>query len=90
MCFDYQNNITNEKEDLMFASKLELFFIGTISLPLETLDVIVINTIHLERTIDIIDSTRKLSCNFRSNAKTTLEKKPKVSLEVKVHFETYY
>jgi hypothetical protein len=32
-CYGFQNGITNEKEDVMFATKLELFFIGTISLP---------------------------------------------------------
>jgi hypothetical protein len=31
LCFDYQNGITNEEEDMMFVSELELFSIGTIS-----------------------------------------------------------
>jgi len=35
LCFDYQNGITNEEKDLMFASELELFSIATISLPLK-------------------------------------------------------
>ncbi len=54
LCFDYQNNITSEKEDLTFASKLKLFSIGTISLPLKTgIDIVVINIIHLERTMEL-------------------------------------
>jgi hypothetical protein len=44
LCFDYQNDITNEKY-LMFTSELELFSIGTISLPLEPINLVVVNTI---------------------------------------------
>jgi hypothetical protein len=36
LCYDYQNGITNEDEDIIFVTKLELFSIGTISL-LETI-----------------------------------------------------
>jgi hypothetical protein len=32
----------DEEEDLMFVSELELFFIGTINLPLNILDIIVV------------------------------------------------
>jgi hypothetical protein len=32
LCYDYQNDITNEEEDIIFTTKLELFSIGTISL----------------------------------------------------------
>jgi hypothetical protein len=34
LCFDSHNGITNEEEDMMYANELELFSIGTISLPL--------------------------------------------------------
>jgi hypothetical protein len=34
LCFDYQNGIKNEEEYLMFINELELFFVGTINLPL--------------------------------------------------------
>jgi hypothetical protein len=44
LCFDYQNGITNE-EYLMFISEPELFSIGTISLPLKPINLVVINTI---------------------------------------------
>jgi hypothetical protein len=32
LCYDYQNGITNEEEDIIFAIKLKLFPIGTINL----------------------------------------------------------
>ncbi len=33
LCYDSQNGITYEEEDIIFAIKLELFSIGTINLP---------------------------------------------------------
>jgi hypothetical protein len=33
LCYDYQNGIIDEKEDIIFATKPKLFSIGTISLP---------------------------------------------------------
>jgi len=33
LCYNYQNGITDEEEDIIFATKLKLFSIGTISLP---------------------------------------------------------
>jgi hypothetical protein len=75
----------------MFASKLELFSIGTISLSLKTgIDIVVINIIHLERTMAIVNSTIELSYNFIRSAKIAIDMKPKVNLEGKVYFETYY
>ncbi len=32
LCYDYQNDITNEEEDIIFATERKLFSIGTISL----------------------------------------------------------
>jgi hypothetical protein len=32
LCYDYQNDITDEEKDIIFATKLEFFWIGTISL----------------------------------------------------------
>jgi hypothetical protein len=40
----------------MFTNELELFSIGIISLPLETLDTIVANIVQLERTTKIANS----------------------------------
>jgi hypothetical protein len=36
LCYDYQNGITNEEEDIIFTTKPKLFSIGIISL-LETI-----------------------------------------------------
>ncbi len=49
MCYDYQNGITYEEKDIMFATKPKLFSIGTISLPktiqsVETIDVEIMDT----------------------------------------------
>jgi hypothetical protein len=33
LCYDYQSGINDEEEDIIFATKLELFSISTISLP---------------------------------------------------------
>ncbi len=43
LCFDYHNGITNEEEDLIFARDLKLFSIGTINLPLNILNIVVVN-----------------------------------------------
>jgi hypothetical protein len=51
LCYGFQNSITNEKEDIMFVTKLELFSIGTISLPESVVPLYIINT-----TIDFIKS----------------------------------
>jgi len=49
LCYDYQNGITDEKEDIIFATKPKLFSIGTISLPktiqsMKTTDVGIMDT----------------------------------------------
>jgi hypothetical protein len=33
LCYDYQNGIIDDEEDIIFATKPELFSIGTINLP---------------------------------------------------------
>jgi hypothetical protein len=33
LCYNYQNGIIDEEEDIIFATEPELFSIGTISLP---------------------------------------------------------
>jgi hypothetical protein len=90
LCFDYQNGIIDEEEDLMFVNEPKLFSIGTINLPLETLDIVVVNIIQPKIITKTIDFKVEPSCNFRSSAKTTLDKRPQVSLEDKVYLETYY
>jgi hypothetical protein len=44
LCYDYQNGITDEEKDIIFATKPKLFSIGTISLP---------ETIQFMKTIDV-------------------------------------
>jgi hypothetical protein len=58
LCFVYQNGITNEEEDMMFVSELKLFSIDIISLPLETLEIVVNNTVQTEKTIETINVKR--------------------------------
>jgi hypothetical protein len=44
LCYNYQNGVTNEEEDIIFATKLKLFSIGTINL---------LETIQFVKTIDV-------------------------------------
>jgi len=44
LCYDYQNDITYEKKDIIFVIEPKLFSIGTISLP---------ETIQSMKTIDV-------------------------------------
>ncbi len=44
MCYDYQNGITYEKEDIIFIIEPNLFLIGTLNLP---------ETIQYVKTIDV-------------------------------------
>jgi hypothetical protein len=89
LCYDYQNGITYEEEDI-FATELELFSIGIINL---------LETIQYVRTIDveIMDTNVKTSnLELKSKVKTTTHKtignkyEPKVALEDKVYPKTYY
>jgi hypothetical protein len=91
LCFDYQNNITNKEKDLMFISEPKLFSIVIISIPLETLETIIINIVEFEKTTKTTNSKTKPSHNLSSiETPNTFDKKPKVSLEGKVYLETYY
>jgi hypothetical protein len=44
LCYDYQNGLTSEEEDIMFATKPKIFSTRTISLP---------ETIQFVETIDV-------------------------------------
>jgi hypothetical protein len=44
LCYNYQNGITNEEEDIIFATEPKLFSIGTINLP---------KTIQFVKTTDV-------------------------------------
>jgi hypothetical protein len=45
--------MTYEEANLMFASALELFSIGTISLPLDVVNAVVVNIVQIEITTNI-------------------------------------
>ncbi len=90
LCFDYQNGITDEEEDLMFISEHDLFFIGTINLPLIFLETVVVNIIQTKITIETRDARTKPSCNFRSNAEIAFDKKHEDILKDKEYPKTYY
>jgi hypothetical protein len=58
-CYGFQNGITNEKEDVMFVTKLELFSIGIISLPEDVVPLYIINkTINFIKSINTSLTTR--------------------------------
>ncbi len=44
LCYDYQNDVTDEKKDIIFVIELKLFSIGIISL---------LETIQSMKTIDV-------------------------------------
>jgi hypothetical protein len=90
LCFDYQNGIINEEEDLMFANEPELFSIDIISLPLKILKTVVVSIIQTKKNTKTIDSIANPFCNSRNNVKIVLDNKLKVSLEDKVYHETYF
>jgi hypothetical protein len=59
LCYGFQNNITNEKEDVMFVIKLELFSIGTISLLENVVPLYIINTTNnFIKSINTSSTTR--------------------------------
>ncbi len=74
----------------MFTSELELFSISINILTLDVVNVIVVNTIQIERTTNIIVLIVKTEANHIGSLKTIVEKKLEVALENKVYIETYY
>jgi hypothetical protein len=75
LCFDYQNGIIDEG-DLIFASESELFFIGTINLPLDVMNVVIVNTIQIERITNTIDFAVKIGVNHRGSLETLVKSQP--------------
>jgi hypothetical protein len=90
LCYNYQNGITDEEEDIIFAVEPKLFSIGTISL---------LETIQYVKTTDvkIMDTNVQTNTSTQKSREQSIEKKianniyePKVALEDKVYLETYY
>ncbi len=89
LCYDYQNGITYEEEDIIFVIKPKLFSIGTISLP---------RTIQPRKDtnvgimdIDVKTSISKQGSKVESTMKRILHNRyePKVALEDKVYLVSY-
>jgi hypothetical protein len=59
----------------MFVSEPKLLSIGTINLPLDVGNAIIINTIHIEKTIDTVDFVIKPTLNHRGSSKILINKK---------------
>jgi hypothetical protein len=76
LCFDYKNGIIDEEGDLMFASEFELFSIGTINLPLDAMNVVIINTIQIERITNTIDFVIEIRVNHRGSLDIVVKRQP--------------
>jgi hypothetical protein len=89
LCYDYQNGITDEKEDIIFTIEPKLFSIGTISLP---------KTIQFVKTtyVGIMDTDVKTNILEQRYVQSTQKKilsnkyEPKVIIQDKVYPKTYY
>jgi hypothetical protein len=85
LCYDYQNGIIDEEEDIIFVIEPKLFSIGTISLP---------ETIQSMKTtyVGIMDTDVKTSISKQAFEVQSTKKKipgnryePEVTLEDKVY-----
>ncbi len=90
LCYNYHNGITNEKEDIIFATKPKLFSIGTINLP-KKIQFVKITNLEI-MYIDVKISISKHGFGVHSTKKKILGNKyePKVAIEDKVYPKTYY
>ncbi len=60
----------------MFASEFELFSIGTINLPLDAMNVVIINTIQIERITNTIDFVIEIRVNHRGSLDIVVKRQP--------------
>jgi hypothetical protein len=90
LCYNYQNGIIDEEEDIIITIRPELFSIGIINLP---------KTIQSMKTsdVEITDTNVKTSISQQEFGVQSIEKKidnnkyePKVVLEDKVYLKMYY
>jgi hypothetical protein len=90
LCYNYQNGIIDEEEDIIITIGPELFSIGIINLP---------KTIQSMKTsdVEITDTNVKTSISQQEFGVQSIEKKidnnkyePKVVLEDKVYLKMYY
>ncbi len=91
LCYDYQNGITNEEENIIFATKLELFSIGTISLleiiqSMKTIDVGMMDT---NVKISILEQGSKVQSKRNTRRKTCIfDCSLQLNFSCKRHFVT--
>jgi hypothetical protein len=74
----------------MFASELELFFIGIIGLPLKGISLVEVNTIQIEKTTNIANFGVKNKINYKIDYDIIISKELVVTFECKVYLEAYY
>jgi hypothetical protein len=90
LCYNYQNGITDEEEDIIFIIKLKLFPIKTISLP-ETIQFV--KTMDMEiMDIDVKTSISEQGSRVQSTKKKILNNRyeSEVVVKEKLYLETYY
>jgi len=90
LCYDYQNGITYEEEDIILTTKPKLFSIGTINLS-KTIQSVKSTNVEI-MDIDVKTSIFKQGSGVHNTKKKILGNKyePKVALEDKVYLKTYY
>ncbi len=71
LCYDFVNNVTNEKEDVLLATELDLFTINTITLSkLEILATMVANA--------------KIGINAKIDTNAKISTNPKIDIDMKL------
>ncbi len=90
LCYNYQNGITDEEEDIIFATKPKLFSIGIINLP-ETIQFVKTTNVEIMAT-NVQTSISEQVFRVHSTGKKLTSKRyePKVALKDKVYLEMYY
>jgi hypothetical protein len=88
--YDYQNGITNEEKDIIFATKPKLFSIKTINLPKTIQYVKTTNVEIMDTSVKTSNSKLKSGVQITDNKKTNNIYELEVVLEDMVYIETYY
>jgi hypothetical protein len=89
-CYDYQNGITYEKEDIIFVIELKLFSIRTINLHDTILSMKPIDAEVMDGSVKISNSKLKLKLHIIKQNIIGNKYQPKAILKDKVYLEMYY
>ncbi len=75
----------------MFISELELFSIGTISLPLKPVNLVIVNTIQIEKTTksSYFGIILNIEINHKVAPQIIINKELEIALEDEVYPKTY-